>query len=196
MSPSSAPTPASARTVSWFDDHRYDRLAFRYVSYVAIPLLIAYTGYSLVYESHRGWYSFIISTLTSFVYMFGFVRTCGISHWQSTWTHLYSPFSRRSSSLSWSSIINSRFAVGLFFLTWDWVMTGLTECGAHAYESNDIQIALYRGRWSFRVRAFHLFLWVAIMVCSFCIKMPFLHRLACFRWVWPLIDRWLLIAAA
>lgn len=54
---------------------RYDRLAFRYVSYVAIPLLAAYTIYSLIYETHRGWYSFVISTLTSFVYMFGFVST-------------------------------------------------------------------------------------------------------------------------
>ena len=52
---------------------RYDKLAFRYVSYVAIPLLGAYTIYSLIYESHKGWYSFVISTLTSFVYMFGFV---------------------------------------------------------------------------------------------------------------------------
>jgi len=55
---------------------RYDRLAFRYVSYVAIPLLAAYTVYSLIYETHRGWYSFVISTLTSFVYMFGFVSCC------------------------------------------------------------------------------------------------------------------------
>ncbi|KAI9574314.1 cleft lip and palate transmembrane protein 1-domain-containing protein [Boletus coccyginus] len=52
----------------------YDKLAFRYVSYVAIPLLVAYSIYSLVYESHRGWYSYIISTLTSFVYMFGFAQ--------------------------------------------------------------------------------------------------------------------------
>ncbi|KAF7332430.1 hypothetical protein MKEN_00124900 [Mycena kentingensis (nom. inval.)] len=52
----------------------YDKLAFRYVSYVTIPLLAGYTVYSLVYESHRGWYSFIISTLTSFVYMFGFAQ--------------------------------------------------------------------------------------------------------------------------
>ncbi|KAI0314804.1 cleft lip and palate associated transmembrane protein [Amylostereum chailletii] len=52
----------------------YDKLAFRYVSYVAIPCLAGYTVYSLLYESHRGWYSFIISTLTSFVYMFGFAQ--------------------------------------------------------------------------------------------------------------------------
>ena len=54
---------------------RYDKLAFRYVSYVAIPCLAGYTIYSLIYETHRGWYSFVISTLTSFVYMFGFVST-------------------------------------------------------------------------------------------------------------------------
>ncbi|KAL1711746.1 cleft lip and palate transmembrane protein 1-domain-containing protein [Schizophyllum commune] len=52
----------------------YDKLAFRYVSYVAIPTLIGYTIYSLIYETHRGWYSFIISTLTSYVYMFGFAQ--------------------------------------------------------------------------------------------------------------------------
>ena len=43
------------------------------MAYVAIPLLAGYTIYSLIYETHRGWYSFVISTLTSFVYMFGFV---------------------------------------------------------------------------------------------------------------------------
>ena len=43
------------------------------MSYVAIPTLIGYTIYSLIYEKHKGWYSFIISTLTSYVYMFGFV---------------------------------------------------------------------------------------------------------------------------
>jgi len=52
----------------------YDKLAFRYVSYVALPALAIYAVYSLLYESHRGWYSFIISTLTSFVYMFGFAQ--------------------------------------------------------------------------------------------------------------------------
>ncbi|KIO22060.1 hypothetical protein M407DRAFT_28405 [Tulasnella calospora MUT 4182] len=52
----------------------YDRLAFRYVSYVTIPLLAGYTVYSLMYETHKGWYSFIITTLSSFVYMFGFVQ--------------------------------------------------------------------------------------------------------------------------
>ena len=63
-------------------DGRYDKLAFRYVSYVAIPALAIYAVYSLVYETHRGWYSFVISTLTSFVYMFGFVR---VKYFSITW---------------------------------------------------------------------------------------------------------------
>lgn len=45
----------------------YDALAFKWVIRGTTPLLIGYTIYSLVYESHRSWYSFVISTLTSFV---------------------------------------------------------------------------------------------------------------------------------
>jgi hypothetical protein len=68
----------------------YDQLAFRLVSYGAIPLLAGYTGYSrqsstrnwlvteswyaVMYETHRGWYSFIVSTLAQAIYMFGFVQ--------------------------------------------------------------------------------------------------------------------------
>lgn len=52
----------------------YDKLAFRYVIWGTTPFLIGYTIYSLLYEQHRGWYSFVITTLTQFVYMFGFVQ--------------------------------------------------------------------------------------------------------------------------
>ena len=50
------------------------------MAYFTIPCLAAYTVYSLMYETHRGWYSFVISTLTSFVYMFGFVRNDQTPH--------------------------------------------------------------------------------------------------------------------
>lgn len=79
--------PSSGLLPYWFEVHdkhvlseeelktqQYDKEAFKLVSYGTIPLLIGYTIYSLLYESHRGWYSFVISTLTSFVYMFGFVQ--------------------------------------------------------------------------------------------------------------------------
>ncbi|GME27795.1 Cleft lip and palate transmembrane 1 [Neofusicoccum parvum] len=51
----------------------YDRIAFKYLYLVAIPLLLAYAGYSLVYETHKSWYSFIIATLVGSVYAYGFL---------------------------------------------------------------------------------------------------------------------------
>ena len=51
----------------------YDQIAFKYLYLVAIPLLLAYAGYSLVYESHKSWYSFIIAVLVGSVYAYGFL---------------------------------------------------------------------------------------------------------------------------
>ncbi|KAJ6458642.1 cleft lip and palate associated transmembrane protein [Mycena vitilis] len=103
----------------------YDKLAFRYVSYVAIPLLAGYTVYSLMYETHRGWYSFVISTLTSFVYMFGFAQ------------------------LVPQLIINYKL-----------------KSVAHM----PMKAMIYKTLST-----------VVDDFFAFCIKMPFLHRLACFR---------------
>ncbi|KAF7355746.1 Cleft lip and palate associated transmembrane protein [Mycena sanguinolenta] len=103
----------------------YDKLAFKYVSWVAIPTLAAYTVYSLIYESHRGWYSFIISTLTSFVYMFGFAQ------------------------LVPQLIINYKL-----------------KSVAHM----PMKAMIYKTLST-----------VVDDFFAFCIKMPFLHRLACFR---------------
>ncbi|KIY72108.1 cleft lip and palate associated transmembrane protein [Cylindrobasidium torrendii FP15055 ss-10] len=103
----------------------YDKLAFRYVSYVAIPLLMGYTVYSLMYEVHRGWYSFTISTLTSFVYMFGFAQ------------------------LVPQLIINYKL-----------------KSVAHM----PMKAMIYKTLST-----------VVDDFFAFCIKMPFLHRLACFR---------------
>ncbi|KAL8750893.1 MAG: hypothetical protein Q9184_006256 [Pyrenodesmia sp. 2 TL-2023] len=51
----------------------YDQIAFRYLSIVAVPLLGAYAVYSLLYETHKSWYSFIITTLVGSVYAYGFL---------------------------------------------------------------------------------------------------------------------------
>lgn len=51
----------------------YDEIAFRYLYLIAIPLLAAYAVYSLVYESHKSWYSFVITTLVGSVYAYGFL---------------------------------------------------------------------------------------------------------------------------
>ena len=51
----------------------YDEIAFRYLYMAAVPLLLAYAAYSLVYDSHKSWYSFIITTLVGSVYAYGFL---------------------------------------------------------------------------------------------------------------------------
>lgn len=51
----------------------YDEIAFRYLYIVAVPLLAAYAVYSLVYNTHKSWYSYIIETLVGSVYAYGFL---------------------------------------------------------------------------------------------------------------------------
>jgi hypothetical protein len=78
------PTSLLGRKITFEDKHEltedekktqeYDRLAFRLVSYVAGPVLLAYSLYSLKYSTHRSWYSFAISTAAQAIYMFGFVK--------------------------------------------------------------------------------------------------------------------------
>jgi len=51
----------------------YDAIAFKYLYMIAVPLLIAYAGYSLKYDTHKSWYSFIITTLVGSVYAYGFL---------------------------------------------------------------------------------------------------------------------------
>ncbi|XP_010252372.1 PREDICTED: cleft lip and palate transmembrane protein 1 homolog [Nelumbo nucifera] len=54
----------------------YDDLAMKYLSYVLFLLVACFSVYSLMYERHKSWYSWILSSLTSCVYMFGFIMMC------------------------------------------------------------------------------------------------------------------------
>ncbi|XP_030462722.1 uncharacterized protein LOC115682599 [Syzygium oleosum] len=54
----------------------YDDLAMKYLSYVLFLLVACSSVYSLMYERHKSWYSWILSSLTSCVYMFGFITMC------------------------------------------------------------------------------------------------------------------------
>ncbi|GAV81644.1 LOW QUALITY PROTEIN: CLPTM1 domain-containing protein [Cephalotus follicularis] len=50
-----------------------DDLAMKYLSYVLFVLVTCSSFYSLLYERHKSWYSWILSSLTSYAYMFGFI---------------------------------------------------------------------------------------------------------------------------
>ncbi|KAF3346758.1 hypothetical protein VD0004_g1071 [Verticillium dahliae] len=51
----------------------YDEIAFKYMYMAGVPLLIAYAVYSLVYDEHKSWYSYMIATLVGSVYAYGFL---------------------------------------------------------------------------------------------------------------------------
>lgn len=66
----------------WFADkgsyvqsstRQYDNLAFKYMGWLCFPLLIGYGCYSLLYQEHRGWYSFTLNMLYGFLLTFGFI---------------------------------------------------------------------------------------------------------------------------
>ncbi|CAI7881333.1 unnamed protein product, partial [Closterium sp. NIES-54] len=54
----------------------YDALAMRYFSYALYPLVAGYAVYSLIYETHKSWYSWVLNSLTGCVYTFGFIMMC------------------------------------------------------------------------------------------------------------------------
>ncbi|ESS67246.1 hypothetical protein TCDM_04014 [Trypanosoma cruzi Dm28c] len=51
---------------------KHDDLAVRYLMCAMSPVLLLYTVYLALYDTHRGWYSFIINTQVRFIYFFGF----------------------------------------------------------------------------------------------------------------------------
>ncbi|PPR88041.1 hypothetical protein GOBAR_AA32639 [Gossypium barbadense] len=51
----------------------YDDIAMKYLSYVLFLLVAGFSIYSLMYERHKSWYSWVLSSLTSCVYMFDLI---------------------------------------------------------------------------------------------------------------------------
>eukprot|EP00708_Paratrimastix_pyriformis_P002310 GAFH01001052.1.p2 GENE.GAFH01001052.1~~GAFH01001052.1.p2 ORF type:complete len:641 (-),score=243.38 GAFH01001052.1:133-1776(-) len=51
----------------------HDVKAHRWLMITLVPLVIGYSIYSLIYESHKSWYSWILASLVGTVYTFGFI---------------------------------------------------------------------------------------------------------------------------
>ncbi|KAI8319413.1 cleft lip and palate transmembrane 1, partial [Martensiomyces pterosporus] len=62
-----------AMTEEESNTREYDQIAYRYLSYLAYPLLLAYAIYALFTQEQKSWYSFILSVLVGYVYTFGFM---------------------------------------------------------------------------------------------------------------------------
>jgi hypothetical protein len=51
----------------------YDNIATHHMLIVLAPMVVGYATYSLFYDRHRSWYSWLLSSAVNYVYMFGFV---------------------------------------------------------------------------------------------------------------------------
>lgn len=52
----------------------FDEQAMQYLGYVVYPLMVAYAIYSLIYNQHKSYYSWLIGSASGAVYMFGFLQ--------------------------------------------------------------------------------------------------------------------------
>jgi hypothetical protein len=52
---------------------QFDDTAVEHLMYFVWPLVVGYCGYTLMYSEHKGWYSWILSSVVSFIYAFGFI---------------------------------------------------------------------------------------------------------------------------
>lgn len=52
---------------------QYDIMAYKYLGWVVFPLFVAYGIYSLIYQEHKGWYSFMLNMMYGFLLAFGFI---------------------------------------------------------------------------------------------------------------------------
>lgn len=51
----------------------YDRMAFKYLGMALYPLAFCYCVYSVIYNEHKSWYSFVLSSTYGFLLTFGFI---------------------------------------------------------------------------------------------------------------------------
>ncbi len=64
-------TPADSYEFS--ETRLYDEEAMAYLSMALYPCVVGYAAYSLTYDSHKSWYSWVLGSTVNFVYSFGFV---------------------------------------------------------------------------------------------------------------------------
>ena len=136
----------------------YDSIAFKYLYMVAVPLLLAYAAYSLVYESHKSWYSFVITTLVGSVYAYGFLMMVP------------------------SLYINYRLKVSLqVFLLLSEVLDLLIQCHLRSKAQHALTIKQSVAHMPARAMTYKFLNTFIDDLFAFTIKMPTLHRLATLR---------------
>merc|ERR1711920_614341 len=67
------PVPMLVSKVQKEKKDDFDAIAMKYLAILFLPLIVGYCVYSLVFDCHRGWYSYFLSVSASCVYSLGFI---------------------------------------------------------------------------------------------------------------------------
>ena len=51
----------------------YDKIAMDHLMFLVVPLVAGYSAFALTHYKYKSWYSWVVSSLVSFIYAFGFV---------------------------------------------------------------------------------------------------------------------------
>ena len=65
--------PASSRVLPLSHSVAYDEEAMAYLWMALYPVIVGYSVYSLAYDDHKSWYSWLLGSTVNFVYSFGFI---------------------------------------------------------------------------------------------------------------------------
>merc|ERR1711972_1183052 len=67
------PVPMLVSKVQKEKKDDFDAIAMKYLAILFLPLILGYAVYTLVFDCHRGWYSYFLSFSASCVYSLGFI---------------------------------------------------------------------------------------------------------------------------
>ena len=93
-----------------------DRVALFYLGFSFIPLVVGFSGFTLIMHKHLSWYSWLLTTLTTCVYTGGFVLMCPqlfINHKLKSVAHL--PWKLLCFRFVNTFIDGNKFCASLFF---------------------------------------------------------------------------------
>lgn len=137
----------------------YDEIATDHLMFVTMPLVLGYGIYSLFHQKHKGWYSWIITTLVGFIYMFGFVMMT---------PQLFINYKLQSvAHLNWRTMTYKSINTFIDDLFGEWKL-GLITIESVLLNCKIMFLTLLRSFLQF-------------FCLAFVIKMPLMHRLACLR---------------
>ena len=127
--------------------------AFKYLGVVLFPLFIGYGVYSLLYQEHKGWYSFLLSM------SYGFLLTFGMSYY-----NVHCTYSHKCTHLKMHAHTHTH--IGFITMTPQLFINYKLKSVAHL----PWRMLTYKALNTFIDDMF-----------AFVIKMPTMYRIGCFR---------------